>query len=209
MGIQGALKQRPQGAWEGMSVAMARRREPCLWLVVLLLFLAIGCHSRSVGITSGERAVKRRITQEMESEEVEMVFDSGADAEEEMVSAFVLDASGKISFGQPRPNATAMRMEGGETERGKMKGLEARPAFHERFIANAFYLGSPLLVLALLRSLANSSETGEEKSEVLAEPEAKIETRHGLVKNPAKSTKKLLLLKEEDQSPKTTKTKTR
>merc|ERR1712093_243467 len=42
----------------------------------------------------------------MESEEVEMVYDSDESEEVETVSAFVLESSGKISLGWQRQNLT-------------------------------------------------------------------------------------------------------
>jgi len=44
-----------------------------LWLgATVFLLLALGCHSRVVGVAGGERAAKRQVIQEMESEEVEV-----------------------------------------------------------------------------------------------------------------------------------------
>lgn len=129
-----------------------------LQLVVMLL---LAC---SVAQCEGRMVGSMMPSQDMESEEVELVYEDEAEGVE-MVSAFVLESSGKISFGRQRQNLTAnpgdtsggwrektspatstSRGGGGQHRRSKKAGQQQQAGW-------LWLLSTPLTLLALLHLL--------------------------------------------------------
>jgi non-canonical poly(A) RNA polymerase PAPD5/7 len=156
-------------------------------IAVLLLVVTQSCNARVVG----KQQVHQLGEQDMESEEVEMVYDSEDSEEVEMVSAFVLEASGKISFGRPQPNATRRK------EKGRQEGNPARAKEQSRSVPDVnkfsaaastamFFLGAPFMLIALVHLLAAVYEEkeadgdGGSKTKSKAIQSEKANSRHAL-----------------------------
>lgn len=115
-----------------------------------------------------------------------------------MVSAFVLESNGKISFGRPRPNATTTTKQHHKNRQGV---LAEHPASHWRRWSSlglnkastaVFFFGTPFMLLALVHLLTSIREADTEQKTQQHDSDQKPHKRQKVIQNRVKSEGPLL-----------------